>query len=35
MSENAAWATGTEVVGKYNFPGSAAHVSACDVINYE
>ena len=24
---NHAWASGTEVIGKYNFPGSAAHVS--------
>ena len=26
------WAPGTKVIGRYNFPGSVAHVSACDVI---
>ena len=26
------WVPGTEVVGKYDFPVSAAHVSTCDII---
>ena len=32
MSENAVWAPGTEVVGKYNYSGPTAHVSIFDVI---
>jgi len=27
MAEVAPWGPGTECIGKYNFPGSAAHVS--------
>ena len=27
------WPPGTEVIGKFDFPGSDADVSACDVIS--
>ena len=29
--EDLVWAPGTEVVGKYHFAGSVAHVSTCDI----
>ena len=32
MSENIVLATGTKVIGKYNFIGCGDHVSTCDVI---
>ena len=31
MSQNKGWEPGTECVGKYNFPGSASHVSGIPV----